>query len=51
MTKELYDNFFEKLKDELLPVVLNATSKNVIPRKLRNGKFDLLKQKNFLIIY
>lgn len=48
MTKEIYDNFFEKLKDELLPVVLNATSKKlVIPRKLRNGKFDLLKQKEF----
>jgi len=48
MTVELYDNFFDKLKDELQNTLLEATSRKLkVSRKLRNGPFDIKLQKEF----
>lgn len=43
-----YDNFFNTLKEELVPFVLTATKQKLkVSRKLTKGTFDPIKQKEF----
>ncbi|CCV64146.1 Zn-dependent carboxypeptidase [Alteracholeplasma palmae J233] len=43
-----YDYFFDELKENLVPFVLNATQKKTkVSKKLTKGKFDAIRQKEF----
>lgn len=48
MTTKVYDAFFQKLRDELVPFVLSSTSgKGPLPRKLSKNRFPAEKQELF----